>query len=86
MACWSLILLYERLSSAKSLALECWAASGKLLICTKTRKRPRTVPQGTPDRTAAEDDSVLSSATHWFSASKEGRHPVQGLIAYSIVL
>ena len=62
---WSLILLYRRLSSAKSLALECWT-SGRLLIYVKKRGGPRTVPWGTPNRTAAEDHSVPSSATCHF--------------------
>ena len=42
-SCWSLILLYRRLSSAKSLALECWTASGRSLIYVKKRRGPRTV-------------------------------------------
>ena len=55
-SCWSLILLYRRLSSAKSRVLECWTVSGKSLIYVKKRR-------GTPDRTAAEDDNVPSGAT-----------------------
>ena len=62
-SCWSLILLYRRLSSAKSRALECWTVSGKSPIYVKKRRGPRTVPRATPGRTAAEDDSVPSSAT-----------------------
>ena len=46
----------------KSLALECLTILGRSLIYVNKRRGPRTVPWGTPDRTAAEDDSVLSRA------------------------
>ena len=62
----ALFLLYRRLSSAKSLAPECWTTSGRSLIYVKKRRGPRTIPWGTPDRTAAENNSVPSSATCCF--------------------
>ena len=84
-SCWSLILLYTTLTSAKSVTLECWTALGESLIYNiKERRGPRTVPWGTPDRTAAEDDSEPSSATCCIMPARKD-YPAQGLIGYFIV-